>query len=154
MLTTRPDSNNIVWYLAILARQMMSNIFLFHVTELQNLFPWLRKNLSDIFICFFKAIFFILGIRYFVQDKNLKANANENITYSTFKFQPRSKKDYKMIQLRNDHTVQPLLLFHQWNLLWRKHSITWKSYLTDICQNAWCQKWVIPHKTSQRHEMV
>ena len=62
-------------------------VFFFHVTELQNLSSCLiKKNkISNIFHFYLKAILFILGIRYFVQNKNLKANANGNRTFSTFK---------------------------------------------------------------------
>ena len=62
-------------------------LFFFHVTELQNLSSCLikKKKISNIFHFYLKAILFILGIRYFVQNKNLKANANGNRTFSTFK---------------------------------------------------------------------
>ena len=63
------------------------SFFFFHVTELQNLSSCLikKKKISNIFHFYLKAILFILGVRYFVQNKNLKANANGNRTFSTFK---------------------------------------------------------------------
>ena len=118
-------------------------------------FKLLTKKKSFWYFSFvFQSNIFHFRDTIFCSKQVFESNAIGNIISSTFKFQPRSRKDCKMKQLRNDYIVQPLLLFHQWNLLWRKHSISWKSYLADICQNAWCKKWVIPHKTSQTHEMV